>query len=100
MKYLFILLLVGCGKIKSQTISNPVCSFNPAFGQCQITNSLTKPISCKFTSSAKTLHGFPIVAYQWVYLYQGMSAWNYAKAFNPVFDPIVEMTGSADCKEQ
>ena len=93
-----LLILMSCGKkVQGSNTFPATCSFTPAFGTCQIINNSPKAVRCNFNSRARTLHNFIIWAHQDVYLYQGMYAWNYARAFNPWGDPIVEMSGEATC---
>lgn len=96
---LSIILLASCGKSKANSIGTSSCTVSPAHGECVLTNNTQLSLSCRFDSDARTLHGFPIWVRRSVFLYPGMQAWNYANAFNPVFDPIVSMTSSFDCKE-
>lgn len=100
MKYFVLLfLLIGCGKNAVAVNGDVKCTFSPAYGECVLTNNTNHNLTCRFDSDARTLHGFPMFVRRTVFLYPRMSEWNYARAFNPWFDPIVSMTSSFDCRE-
>jgi hypothetical protein len=75
----------------------PNCYWNPASGQCTLTNYSGQDVVCHFTVRARSLRGYQFNGYQYRVLYRGMSAWAYVYANNPSVDPIVHMTATAQC---
>lgn len=96
---LLLLFLISCGKKENTFPLVASCRWAPHYGECRLLNSTNKKISCDYNSVATTVSGFQIKYSQKVFLYEGMSAWNWARAINPWVDPIVTMYGVAKCSD-
>lgn len=81
----------------SPVILYPYCYSNPSMGECSLSNTTGRPISCNFQVRGQTRNGSMPYAYQYVILYPGMYAWGRVFSNNPAIDPIIYTSATAFC---
>lgn len=96
-KLLLALLLVSTSAFAEPVFLFPTCNYYPEYGECRLWNTSGKEVTCNFNMTSSTRMGSSINGYQYVVLYQGMIAYQYARANNPRLDPIVYLNANAFC---
>lgn len=74
------------------------CRFNQASGECAVYNQWAQPIFCSLQARGQVASGVWANAWENVTVYPGSYAYVYVNANNPSFDPLVYVTGSANCQ--
>jgi hypothetical protein len=76
------------------------CHFDPSYGECSVVNDTQMPVKCKLQIQGRTSMGYTYNGFEFVFLYPGQYAYAYVYANNPMVDPLVQVSGSAQCKNQ
>lgn len=92
--FLFLLLLNVANAYQFQA----QCSFSQFQGQCSVLNYTNYPLRCNLYAQGRTSSGFNANAYEFVNLYPGQNAYVYINANNGYVDPLVYVSGYANCQ--
>ncbi len=80
----------------STVILYPNCHFTPTMGECSLSNTIGRPVSCNFQVRGQSRRGAVPSSYQYVILYPGMYSWGRVVTNNPA-DPIINVGATAFC---
>lgn len=73
------------------------CEFNQAVGRCAVYNQWNRPMQCDLRAQGQVYSGAFLNVYESVVVYPGQYAYAYVQANNPQRDPLVNVSGSANC---
>ena len=90
-------LVLSFGVMAKPVFIYPTCFASGATGQCTLYNSSDEVVTCNVQVQAYTRKGMMVTGFQYVTLYQRMSAWVSVYATNPAQDPLASITGNAFC---
>jgi hypothetical protein len=74
------------------------CQFNQFQGQCSVLNYTNMVLHCSLQAQGQTYSGFYAYGYENVVLYPGQYAYVYVGANNGYMDPLVFVSGFANCQ--
>jgi hypothetical protein len=74
------------------------CQFNPFHGECSVVNDSYNMASCQLQIQGRTFSGAFYTGHENVILYPGQSAYAYVNANNGQIDPLVYVSGFANCQ--
>lgn len=100
MKTLLIASLVTLFSVSAnaQIFLRAQCNFNQFQGECSVVNHTNMTLQCHLEAQGRTYSGFYANAFVNAFLYPGQNAWVYVNSNNGYVDPLVFVSGSANCQ--
>lgn len=98
MKKLIAILTFSTTLSASAFYLNANCEFNRAEGRCVVYNRTNGIIFCSLQAQGLLSNGMYANAWENVTVYPGQSAYVRIFATNPNYSPLINVTGSAQCR--